>query len=70
VFNERVDRFWFKPGTFSSDRESWAQPCVGRWVVENGKIKLWRDYFDPAVMLRELNIGHEELQHALSVPDN
>lgn len=41
VFNERVDRF--RRG------QSWVNlPVTGVWVVEDGLITLWRDYFDLA----------------------
>ncbi|MET0885328.1 MAG: limonene-1,2-epoxide hydrolase family protein [Mycetocola sp.] len=45
VFNERLDRMWFAPGTFpKGDYVHW--PVIGRWDVEEGKIKLWRDYYE------------------------
>ncbi len=41
VMNERTDRFQFG--------ERWAEIAVaGLFVVRNGKITLWRDYFDLA----------------------
>jgi limonene-1,2-epoxide hydrolase len=39
VFAERVDR------TQSGDK-SVDLPCVGVFELEDGKIKVWRDYFD------------------------
>jgi limonene-1,2-epoxide hydrolase len=45
VFNERLDRMWFEPGTFpKGDYVHW--PVVGRWDVKNGLITLWRDYYE------------------------
>jgi limonene-1,2-epoxide hydrolase len=39
VFNERTDRFHMPFG--------WVElPVVGVWEVRDGKIALWRDYFD------------------------
>jgi len=39
VFNERLDRFR------SGDR--WVElPVTGVWEVHDGRITLWRDYFD------------------------
>ena len=41
VFNERVDRFVMPHGEV-------AIPVSGVWEVVDGKITLWRDYFDLA----------------------
>jgi limonene-1,2-epoxide hydrolase len=39
VFNERVDRFLMPHG--------WVElPVTGVWEVVDGRITLWRDYFD------------------------
>lgn len=41
VFNERTDRFLHSNG--------WIEvPVAGVWEVSDGKITLWRDYFDEA----------------------
>ena len=41
VFNERTDRFHMPHG--------WVElPVTGVWEVHEGKITLWRDYFDLA----------------------
>jgi limonene-1,2-epoxide hydrolase len=41
VFNERTDRF--------RQGERWRDiPVTGVWEVHDGKITLWRDYFDYA----------------------
>lgn len=40
VFTERVDR------TLTKDGKQIDLPCCGVFVMENGKIKVWRDYFD------------------------
>ncbi len=39
VFNERTDEFWF------GDTHV-ALPVAGVFVVRDGRIALWRDYFD------------------------
>lgn len=45
VFNERVDRFWFKAGMFpKSDLLEW--PVCTHWEIQDGKIILWRDYYE------------------------
>lgn len=39
VFNERLDRF--------HQGDTWIEmPCCGVWEVVDGRITLWRDYFD------------------------
>ncbi|MBK8629486.1 MAG: nuclear transport factor 2 family protein [Sphingomonadales bacterium] len=47
VFAERVDRSML--GERSVDL-----PCCGVFEIENGKIKVWRDYFDLATYTRAL----------------
>lgn len=47
VFNERVDRFRFHHG--------WVEiPVTGVWEVTDGKITLWRDYFDQAMFRSQM----------------
>jgi limonene-1,2-epoxide hydrolase len=47
VFNERLDRFKFAHG--------WVEvPVTGVWEVVDGKITLWRDYFDEATFRRQM----------------
>jgi limonene-1,2-epoxide hydrolase len=47
VFNERLDRFEMPFG--------WIEmPVTGVWEVHDGKITLWRDYFDEATYRRQL----------------
>jgi limonene-1,2-epoxide hydrolase len=47
VFNERTDRFQMPFG--------WIEiPVVGVWEVHDGRITLWRDYFDEATYRRQL----------------
>jgi len=41
VFNERLDRFEMPHGWID-------MPVIGVWEVHDGKITLWRDYFDLA----------------------
>jgi limonene-1,2-epoxide hydrolase len=40
VVNERVDKFWFDDGAYGE------VPVLARWEVVDGKIKVWRDYYD------------------------
>jgi limonene-1,2-epoxide hydrolase len=47
VFNERLDRFKMPFG--------WIElPVNGVWEVRDGKISLWRDYFDAASYLKQM----------------
>ena len=47
VFNERVDRFHFAHG--------WVElPVTGVWEVVDGRITLWRDYFDIAMYMKQM----------------
>lgn len=47
VFNERIDRFR------TGDR--WVElPVTGVWEVRDGRITLWRDYFDLDTYRRQL----------------
>ena len=50
VFNERLDRFEMPFG--------WIEVAVnGVWEVHDGRITLWRDYFDEASYRRQLPGG-------------
>ena len=47
VLNERMDRFLWPHG--------WVEmPCAGIFEVHDGKITLWRDYFDLATYKNQL----------------
>jgi len=47
VMNERVDRFLIDG--------KWAElPVAGVFVVRDGRIKLWRDYFDLQTIMSQL----------------
>ena len=47
VLNERTDRF--------GKGDQWADlPVAGVFEVHDGKITLWRDYFDLTTMMTEL----------------
>lgn len=48
VLNERIDVFRHKDGG------AITLPVMGTVTVENGKITVWRDYFDPADFDRQL----------------
>jgi limonene-1,2-epoxide hydrolase len=49
VFVERVDRFVYdgKPG---------AVPVVGVLDVKDGKVQVWREYYDRAQLLKEMGV--------------
>jgi limonene-1,2-epoxide hydrolase len=48
VFNERLDRFLLPSG--------WVEvPVCGVWEVADGRIRLWRDYFDLATFRSQLS---------------
>ena len=47
VFNERLDRFELLHG--------WVEiPVTGVWEVHDGRITLWRDYFDEPTFRRQM----------------
>lgn len=47
VFNERTDKFKMEWG--------WLEiPVTGVWEIADGKIVLWRDYFDLQTYLKQL----------------
>ncbi len=48
VIAERLDRA--KAGEKSVDL-----PCVGMFEMENGKIKVWRDYFDSGTYFKAIS---------------
>ena len=48
VMNERVDRFFLPGGKQVEAR------VAGYFEVQNGKVRRWRDYFDTATLLRDL----------------
>jgi limonene-1,2-epoxide hydrolase len=59
VFNERVDRFWFRSGMFpKSNLLEW--PVCTRWEIEDGKIKLWRDYYELELTEPQLGVSLTE----------
>lgn len=47
VFNERIDKFHFPHGWVSL-------PVTGVWEVVDGKITLWRDYFDAGMYVKQM----------------
>lgn len=52
VFIERVDRFTYngKPG---------AVPVVGVLDVKDGKVQVWREYYDRAHLLKEMGVKED-----------
>ena len=55
VMAERIDKFWFQPGLFPKGDLLEAKVC-SVWEVEQGKIKLWRDYYDRGDCQRSLGV--------------
>ena len=49
VMNERVDRFWL-PGDIAIELR-----VAGLFKVRDGKVALWRDYFDLAAFTEQMN---------------
>lgn len=49
VFLERVDEFSFKG-------KKGAVPVVGVLEIENGKVKVWREYYDRASLFSEMGV--------------
>jgi len=52
VVNERIDRFWFRDGV------SAEVPVLARWEVTDGRIALWRDYYDFSMWDRGFEGGY------------
>jgi len=64
VFTERVDTFRFPDGTFpKSDTQQW-EACT-RWDVADGKIVLWRDYYDLLTNERQTGVPLAEYRGML-----
>jgi limonene-1,2-epoxide hydrolase len=53
VMVERVDRT-------TADGRKVELPCLGVFEMENGKIKVWRDYFDMATFTNAMTAEKEE----------
>jgi limonene-1,2-epoxide hydrolase len=52
VMNERTDRF--RTG------ETWMEiPVAGVWVVTDGRITLWRDYFDMQGLMAQMTAASD-----------
>jgi limonene-1,2-epoxide hydrolase len=52
VANERIDRFWFRDGVEAE------VPVMARWEVRDGRIAVWRDYYDFAMWDRCFEGGY------------
>lgn len=52
VMNERIDHFR------RGDKRI-ALPVAGIFEIEAGKIRAWRDYFDPAPLALALGVAHQ-----------
>jgi limonene-1,2-epoxide hydrolase len=52
VVNERVDRFWFDDGVYAE------LPVLARWEVVDGRIRLWRDYYDFEMWDKQFDGGY------------
>jgi limonene-1,2-epoxide hydrolase len=57
VFLERVDDFDYKG-------KSGAVPVVGVMEISDGKVKIWREYYDRDQLLREMGISEGPTQPA------
>jgi limonene-1,2-epoxide hydrolase len=49
VFAERLDR------TQAADGKGVDLPCIGVFEMQDGKIRVWRDYFDMATYVNQLS---------------
>lgn len=47
VFHERIDRWTFRG-------EKMAVPCCAVWLVRDGKVAVWKDYFDAGCYIRQM----------------
>src|SRR3954470_18699359 len=64
VMHERTDAMWFPAGTFPN-QDHFAMPIMATWVVVNGKIKLWRDYYDFGAITEGLGVSLAEFGRIL-----
>ncbi|OLO25807.1 hypothetical protein PZ61_0235835 [Streptomyces sp. MNU77] len=55
VMHERVDTFRFPPGLFPGG-DTFVMPVATVWRVRDGRIALWRDYYDLAVIQQGLGV--------------
>jgi limonene-1,2-epoxide hydrolase len=53
VFTERVDSFLYHGNPVQ-------YPAVGVFEFENGKVKLWKEYFDRATMLKGMSMSETD----------
>ena len=58
VFMERVDRFRYKG-------KDGAVPVTGVLEIQDGRVKVWREYYDRNMLLREMGLSED---FANSVP--
>ena len=55
VLHERVDEFWYPEGLFPGGSYC-AFRVAAAWHVRDGRIQLWRDYYDLAVIPNTLGV--------------
>ena len=60
VANERIDRFRFDDGLEAE------VPVMARWEVLDGRITLWRDYYDLSMWDRHFVGGYHAYMHRRS----
>ena len=58
VFMERVDRFVYRG-------KQGAVPVTGVLEIEGGRVKVWREYYDRAMLLSQMGLARD---FALTVP--
>jgi limonene-1,2-epoxide hydrolase len=63
VMHERTDEIVFPDGMFPG--KSFAMPIMAVWEVRNGKIELWRDYYDFGAIPDGLGVDLAEFARVL-----
>ena len=69
VFNERVDRFWFKPGTFPGG-DLFECPVATRWELRDGLIVLWKDFYEAGLCEPQLGVDAAEFGRRIQIPQS
>jgi limonene-1,2-epoxide hydrolase len=64
VMHERTDAFWFPDGMFPGGNH-FAMSIMATWEVADGRIHLWRDYYDMAVIPNSLGVDLAEFGRIL-----
>jgi limonene-1,2-epoxide hydrolase len=64
VMHERTDLICFPGGMFPGG-DHFAMPVMAAWEVREGRIELWRDYYDMAVIPDNLGVDLGEFGRIL-----